>query len=560
MTFTPSVLSKVDAHNCRFLPLGAGATFTGTGTSTTGYDTIVVTVETNTNSAPGGLEIQFSDDNATFVTFYSDTIFASIPFTNTYLVIKQFYRVVYTTVAAATTLAINTRITPQLDSTALTQNNNISVFDNVVEQAMDAFGKLRVTMPSTLLDVRFPSNGTTPQVTQNQLVVNTYVSPGGWGVGAPVNGTLLLSATGAFPGVALSQSRNFIAYQPGKSLLMLFSGVFKPANNTYNSAVGLFDTDVTTPLPGYVKNGVHLSFTAGVPSVNITAAGSTTSFPQSAWNIDKMNGSGPSKLMLDFSKCQLFVIDLEWLGVGRVRFGFYAFGRIQYCHQVTNINALTGPYTPSIDLPVSYMLWSAAPVLGTTLTQICATVISEGGYTPIGKPFTANTGHNSLTEEILVNTTETALLAIRGRLAAGYYHQTIVPTNFSVIDTDNNNTLLVRLRYYPARLLPSVTATTWAAVSPFSIAEYAQGVVANSANITAFSTNSADSIVLTSTYILGKGSNALTSLVTTFTSLLLSISSDIENRQDILLVTAQRVGNGATTAKVWASVDWQEVY
>jgi hypothetical protein len=560
MTFTPSIVSKVDAHNTSVLPLGAGATFTGAGTSTTGYDTIVVTVEANTNSKAGGLEIQFSDDNATFTTFYSDSIFASIPFTNTYLIVKQYYRIVYTTVAAATTLLITTRVTPQLDSAALTQNGNISLFENVVEQTLDAFGKQRVTTPSTLLDVRFPSTGTTPQTTQNQLVVNTYVTAGGaWAVNAPVNGTLLLTATGAAPGVVLSQSRNFVVYQPGKSFLMLFSGVFKPTNNTYNSAVGLFDTDVVTPLPGYVKNGVYLSFAAGVPSVNITATGITTSYPQSAWNIDKMDGLGRSKLNLNFTNCQLFVIDLEWLGVGRVRFGFYAFGRIQYCHQVTNINALTGPYTPTMDLPISYMLWSAAPTLGATLTQICSTVISEGGYTLVGRPFGANTGSNQATQEILVNTTETGLLAIRGSAAAGYYHQSIVPTNFSVIDTDNNNTLLLRLRYYPARLVPGVTATTWSAASPYSVVEYAAGKVGGVTNITAFSTNPADSIIITSSYILGKGSNLIANLSTTFSTLLLDTSSDIENRPDILLLTAQRVGTGATTAKVWASIDWQEV-
>lgn len=567
MTFTPSVLSKVDANNTTKIPLGVGVPFTGAPTLTTGYDTLMVTVKTSQPSVAGGLQIQFADDSLNFDTFFADTVFANIPFTNTYTVLKKYYRIQYVSDGATGAWELTTRITPQLDSTALSQSNNISVFDNAVEQTLDAFGKHRVTTPTTLIDIRFPAGATplTPQpILQNTLVVNQYSTSGGaWSAVTSGNGTLVLIANaGAPPGVTLSQSRTFVTYQPGKSLLMLFSGVFRPSNDTYQSAVGLFDTDVTTPIAGYVNNGVYLSFAAGVPALNVTASGTATSFPQSVWNVDKFDGSGPSQLTLDFTKAQLFVIDLEWLGVGRIRFGFYAFGKVQYCHQVTNINALTGPYTPTMNLPVTYMLWSAAPVGGSSsITQVCSTVISEGGYSPVGRPFSANTGSNAATEEILVNTTERALLAIRGRVAGGYYHQTIVPVNFSVIETDNNNTLLVRLRYYPAAAAAtSIVATTWTpANSLYSLVEYAQGqVVAGVNNFTTFLTTG--SVVVTSSYILGKGSNVLAALTTAFTNLLLNLSADVTNRPGTLVLTAQRVGSGATTAKVWASLDWQEIY
>jgi hypothetical protein len=205
------------------------------------------------------------------------------------------------------------------------------------------------------------------------------------------------------------------------------------------------------------------------------------------------------------------------------------------------------------------MLWSTAPTLGTTITQICSTVISEGGYNPIGRPFTANTGNNETTEQILVNTTERAVLAIRGRSAAGYYHQSIVPTSFSLIDTDNNNTLLYRLRYYPAAAAAtSIVATTWTGVSSYSLVEYAQGQVAAANNFTTFLTTG--SVVITSGYLLGKGSGVLATLGTSFTTLLLNVTSDVSNNPDVFVLTAQRVGNNATTAKVWGSLDWQEVY
>jgi hypothetical protein len=102
-----------------------------------------------------------------------------------------------------------------------------------------------------------------------------------------------------------------------------------------------------------------------------------------------MNGSGSSGIYLDFTKAQLFVIDMEWLSVGRVRFGFYIYGKILYCHQLTNINVLTGSYITQINLPICYSIHSSGTGTG-SITQICSTVISEGGYETVGKPFSVN--------------------------------------------------------------------------------------------------------------------------------------------------------------------------
>jgi hypothetical protein len=141
---------------------------------------------------------------------------------------------------------------------------------------------------------------------------------------------------------------------------------------------------------------------------------------------------------------QLFVIDLEWLSVGRIRFGFYAYGRIQYCHQVTNVNNLTGPYTTYINLPICYTIHNT--VVGSTIvnafTQICSTVISEGGYTPLGRPFAIS---SSAPVQLAANVEE-PILFLRGNiLNTNYYHQNIIPTSLSMICTNTNNLILYKL-------------------------------------------------------------------------------------------------------------------
>ena len=50
-----------------------------------------------------------------------------------------------------------------------------------------------------------------------------------------------------------------------------------------------------------------------------------------------MDGNGPSRINLNFFKAQLFTFDLEWLSIGRIRFGYFAYGIVHYCHQITNL-------------------------------------------------------------------------------------------------------------------------------------------------------------------------------------------------------------------------------
>lgn len=536
MTFTPEVLTKTDVNNSTAT---VALSFTGTSTVTTGYNTLFITVTSDTNSAPSGIQVFFSDDNVNWQKFYTDTYFATPPFTRSYLIVKKYYYVAYAAASLPGSLRLTSRLSTQL-SADLTQSTSITVFDNAYESAQDAFGKMRVSTPITLLDIRFPgqTTGGTPFIS-NTLQINSLSS--GTFSGAYGDSKLIMSGTGV--GYYISQSRSYCVYQPGKSLQFLASGVYNPGNATMVSRVGYCDYDFTVS-PPVVRNGVYLEFSGGVASVNLKN-NVVTSVSRSNWNIDPMDGTGPSGLNLDFTKTQLFTFDLEWLGVGRVRLGFFAFGRVHYCHQFIHVNQLTAPYTNSINLPISYALFGTVAGQSGSMIQICATVLSEGGYNPSGRPFSTSTS-----AETNVPIGETAILALRGG-AASYYHQPIIPTITSIIDSTNNNTLLYRLRLYPAGT--SAGTIVWTDVnSTYSVAQYA-----SSSSITGFTTTG--SIVVDSAYFLGKGSNVFSTLSSTFSSLVLQVASNIANASDILVITCTRINSG-TDAKVSASISWQEVY
>jgi hypothetical protein len=102
---------------------------------------------------------------------------------------------------------------------------------------------------------------------------------------------------------------------------------------------------------------------------------------QADWNLDKLDGDGPSGHTIDVTKDQIFIIDLQWLGTGRVRVGFIISGVVVYCHQFLAANVLTTIYMTTANLPARYELENTGTAASNTdLLQVCTSVSSEGGF------------------------------------------------------------------------------------------------------------------------------------------------------------------------------------
>lgn len=113
--------------------------------------------------------------------------------------------------------------------------------------------------------------------------------------------------------------------------------------------------------------------------------------PQSQWNMDKMDGTGPSGYNLDISKMQMAYIDYTWYGAGFIRFGFRAVnGEIVYCHKMPNNNVNTAAYMRSGNLPARFeainqgpytrLVAGATATRGSALAAADATMYVENAY------------------------------------------------------------------------------------------------------------------------------------------------------------------------------------
>jgi hypothetical protein len=80
-----------------------------------------------------------------------------------------------------------------------------------------------------------------------------------------------------------------------------------------------------------------------------------TKIPQSEWNLDTMDGNGPSGYDLDLTKMQMFYIDYSWYGAGFIRWGLRGVdGNITYVHKLSNNNENAEAYMRSGNIPARY--------------------------------------------------------------------------------------------------------------------------------------------------------------------------------------------------------------
>jgi len=95
--------------------------------------------------------------------------------------------------------------------------------------------------------------------------------------------------------------------------------------------------------------------TISSPSYALISKIIDTRVPQSQWNLDRCDGTGPSGYRIDLTRMQMFYMDYSWYGAGTIRWGVRATnGQIIWCHQQQNNNRQYEAYLRSGNLPAHY--------------------------------------------------------------------------------------------------------------------------------------------------------------------------------------------------------------
>lgn len=313
------------------------------------------------------------------------------------------------------------------------------------------------------------------------------------------------------------------------------TGVFGATIAGIRKSIGYNDND----------DGIRFENIGGIVSIvmRTSTSGTPVDTPatQSTWNVDKLDGSGPSGITIDWTKAQIFAFDLQYLGVGRVRCYVDIDGQLIKVHEIKNANNINQVYWQTPHLPCSYEIENISSATGDSFSQICSAIYTEGS---LPSPSVKKSISNELTGIVAANGVQTHVLSIRpaalfkGRANKGM----IVPLYITLYNAGTSSVVY--------HLLENATLTTptWVAQgdvdSITEVCRVAAGVTGGRLRDEGYSAAN------------GTGNNASGSSqrLTEFTY---QLQIDLANVPDVLTIVAAGIGG---TATVYAAITWNEYY
>ena len=364
------------------------------------------------------------------------------------------------TINIGNTVQVNVSNFPATQNVALVNNQGlINDFNPVpvmyTNGQVDAFGRLRISDSFTLGDYKH-LYGIDPNFLD--------ITANGGTITFQTNQACARLTTNTSPTAsAIHQTKLYHQYMPGKSQLIKTTINFYGNTANVTKRTGYFDAN----------NGIFFEQSGnGTLSFCIRTDTSGTisdarKIPQSQWNIDKCDGTGPSYFNLDITKTQIFFTDFQWLGVGRVRCGFVHDGKFVTAHEFYNSNNLETVYMSHPNLPVRCEIFNTGATTGGFMDQICSTVMAEGGYREVGQDW----GATSPTMRTMAANAVLPLLAIRLKNTFGGYPHNRMSVK---LETTNVFTTAENIKYRIIKLPNGgyLTGGAWSSVNANSGVEF----------------------------------------------------------------------------------------
>lgn len=325
---------------------------------------------------------------------------------------------------------------------------------------MTPFGQVRTASPYTLADLVHLYEA-------NPADYGTSTATGGTVAHVAAQSAIRLTVTASSGSTARIRTHSFFRYQAGKAQVIKMTCYHADTGQANQvRRWGYFDDNdgLFFALSGTTLQIVRRTSTSGSPVDNVVA--------QSAWNVDKLDGTGDSGVTLDITKGNIYEIHFQWLGVGTVN--MYVNGIL--VHEMLHANTLAAPYMRTAQLPVALDVVNTGASTGSSLTYICASVSSEGGQDPPNILFTA---YNAT--DVSVTTTERPVLSIRPKMTYNSVtNRMILRPSLLSISTEG-----ARMGFRIV-LNAVLTGASWASVDALSGAEFDVSATSGTGGLTLF--------------------------------------------------------------------------
>lgn len=258
------------------------------------------------------------------------------------------------------------------------------------------------------------------------------------------------------------QTKRVMRYIPGRPNEASMAVIFGTARADIRKRVGVFDaangaflendgTDYNVVIRRTTTNGVE-----------------ETRIERANWNRDKLDGTGPSGITIDFEKIQLVVIDYEWYGAGHVEFKFTIGHQTIVAHEFEHANTIDYTWASSAFLPLRVELENTGSnFLGQhTLFHGSHSVLAEG---QLGTQGVEHNIHSTVAGYTLGNAGDFSPV-VSIRLKSDRLNGVVNLKEFSASTFDN--TTGPRDIIYEIRKNATITGGTWSTQGTESHVEY----------------------------------------------------------------------------------------
>ena len=395
--------------------------------------------------------------------------------------------------------------------------------------SIDAFYRLRTSQPHVIFD-------SINQYTDPSIYEQTIINASSFVTLLPNESAIMLSATVNPSDYVIRQTKQYFRYYPGKSSQLIMSRVLGTPKSGVRSRIGLFDD----------YNGLYFESDGSTGTFGVTLRSNTTGsvinnrIPQSSFNLDTLDGNGPSGMSLNLNNDNIFSIDFQWLGAGRIRYGVLGpHGNIIYCHEIINANVNPTSYMTSANLPIRTELQNIGiPSTSTNIRVICTALFVEDDVA-------SSTGYNNSVSNGINTITVTSrqpVLSIRNSSTfQNLPNRTLISNiNYSLYSGSNI--------YYELIYNGSLSGSVW---SPVNTSTSAIQYDTNANAITG-------GIRIDGGYVtISGGVGARGSLQTSLRNKLpFCVDACLGNSVTLSIVATSFTGNAATSG----SYTWQETY
>lgn len=412
-------------------------------------------------------------------------------------------------------------------------NYNSTLTINTEHNLLDNLNKLRVSTLTTILDIRHTHNlkNYLYEVESSTLNTNALYND----TNGPATILSLISAINE--NNITRQSREYVVYQQGRSILVYIVVNLNPnTNNDTNSEgrIGYFDDN----------NGIFFKHTGdmgtGNMSVVIRFNGIDTEINQTNWNIDKMDGVGPSGITANFNEIHTYFIEISWDHI--IRMGMLISGKLEVVHQFYDQSSTL--LIKKSNLPVRYSLTASGVVLSANLAHYSTYVSSDTGYNPIGRIYAIN----NISNIIKINNIEKPILTLRHK-NFNINKGKIKPLNIILSSSDYGNIIYKIYKYNSPLSIPIMGLTSLDFITEGTLTEYALG----GTTIDTLLDNS--KILLFQDLFSGNTRFDFDNMYKD--NSLASLSADIASNTDYLIITCQLI-SGITTKGITILFSWIE--